>query len=353
MTSTKRNFVPNENKEQRTIGTLLKKWLKGFFYDVHIENNLTDETNSVTVAQIKTASDNQHTHDNKSTLDSYTQTEENLSDAVSKRHGVNDENTSHYTKSANDTLLGNKVDKITGKGLSTEDYTTSEKNKLAGIEAGANNYSHPSTHPASIVGLGNVDNTSDANKPISTAASTALGLKADLVNGTVPSSQLPSYVDDVLEVANFAALPVTGETGKIYVTLDDNITYRWSGTAYIEISKSLALGETSATAFRGNRGKTAYDHSQATGNPHSTSKTDVGLNNVPNVDATDPANITQNTTHRFASDAEKTVWNSGSTAAVIAAELFDYIINSNLDENDTTLEIDENNLILEIDEGVK
>ena len=62
------------------------------------------------------------------------------------------------------------------------------------------------------VGLGNVDNTSDASKPISNAAQTALNAKADLVGGTVPANQLPSYVDDVLEYANFAALPITGET---------------------------------------------------------------------------------------------------------------------------------------------
>lgn len=54
----------------------------------------------------------------------------------------------------------------------------------------------------------------------------------------VPAAQLPSYVDDVIEAANFAALPVTGETGKIYVTLDTNKTYRWSGSAYVEISAS-------------------------------------------------------------------------------------------------------------------
>lgn len=66
--------------------------------------------------------------------------------------------------------------------------------------------------------------------------------KADLVGGKIPTSQLPSYVDDVLEYTNLAAFPSTGETGKIYVALDTNLTYRWSGTAYIEISKSLALG---------------------------------------------------------------------------------------------------------------
>lgn len=79
-------------------------------------------------------------------------------------------------------------------------------------------------------------------------------------SGKVPSSQLPSFVDDVVEVADYASLPSTGETGKIYVTLDENKTYRWSGSAYVEISESLALGTTSSTAFRGDYGNIAYTH---------------------------------------------------------------------------------------------
>ena len=72
----------------------------------------------------------------------------------------------------------------------------------------------------------------------STKISGDLALKADLVAGKVPSGQLPSFVDDVVEAANFAALPGTGETSKIYVTLDNNKTFRWSGSAYVEISAS-------------------------------------------------------------------------------------------------------------------
>lgn len=83
--------------------------------------------------------------------------------------------------------------------------------------------------------------------------------------GKVLTSQLPSYVDDTLEYANLAGFPVTGETGKIYIALDTNIIYRWSGTLYVEISSSLALGETSATAYRGDRGKEAYDNSHVQG----------------------------------------------------------------------------------------
>lgn len=73
-------------------------------------------------------------------------------------------------------------------------------------------------------------------------------------DGKVPASQLPSFVDDVIEAANFAALPAEGEGGKIYVTLDDNKTYRWGGTAYAEISAGLALGETQGTAYEGSKG---------------------------------------------------------------------------------------------------
>lgn len=68
--------------------------------------------------------------------------------------------------------------------------------------------------------------------------SAALDEKADLVSGKVPSAQLPSYVDDVLEFADFAGLPSTGEASKIYVTLDDNSEYRWSGSTYIQLVAS-------------------------------------------------------------------------------------------------------------------
>lgn len=94
-------------------------------------------------------------------------------------------------------------------------------------------------------------------------------------NGKVPSSQLPSYVDDVEEYDTDEDFPIIGESGKIYITRDTNLAYRWSGTNYAEISPSLALGETIATAYRGDRGKIAYDHSQVLGNPHNTAIEDI------------------------------------------------------------------------------
>ena len=87
-------------------------------------------------------------------------------------------------------------------------------------------------------------------------------------NGKVPASQLPSYVDDVingyLHDGKFYeddqyTTEISGEDGKIYVDLATNKTYRWSGLAFVEISESLALGETASTAYAGNKGKANAD----------------------------------------------------------------------------------------------
>lgn len=106
------------------------------------------------------------------------------------------------------------------------------------------------------------------------------GLASLNESGIIPSAQLPSYVDDVIEVDTFSNLPGTGESGKIYIVQDTNLTYRWSGTDYAEISKSLALGETSSTAYPGDKGKATTDK----------------LNRIPDKLITDTVNVNQSTT---------------------------------------------------------
>ena len=128
-----------------------------------------------------------------------------------------------------------------------------------------------------------------------TAKGTANGVAELDSTGKVPSAQLPSYVDDVIEGYYYNSkfykestheTEIPGESGKIYVDLPNDTTYRWSGTAFTQIKGDLTLGETSTTAYRGDRGKTAYDHSQTTsGNPHNVTKSDVGLGNVGNFKA--------------------------------------------------------------------
>ncbi len=92
------------------------------------------------------------------------------------------------------------------------------------------------------------------------AAADIKSVNASAITGTIAAANLPSYVDDVLEYGSKASFPSAGEAGKIYVDTAANMTYRWSGSAYVEISASVALGETSSTAYRGDRGAAAYQH---------------------------------------------------------------------------------------------
>lgn len=110
------------------------------------------------------------------------------------------------------------------------------------------------------------------------ALDSSSSLDATKLTGTVPTASLPSYVDDVLEYTNKASFPATGQTGKIYVDKATNLTYRWSGSAYVQISPSLALGTTSSTAYRGDYGNTAYTH--ATDSSRLTTATSSGLYKV-------------------------------------------------------------------------
>lgn len=203
--------------------------------------------------------------------------------------------------------ITNKVDKIPGLTLVPE-------TKVIAYDSHLTNKNNPHGVTKSQVGLGNVDNTSDANKPVSTAQQTALNKKVDKVdgsslvadtkvsgydahlanksnphnvtkeqvglgsvtndaqvkrsemgvangvatlnsNGVIPSSQLPSYVDDVMEFDGTINFPSTGETGKVYIDISTNISYRWGGSTYVPIGSDLALGETSSTAYAGDKGK--------------------------------------------------------------------------------------------------
>ena len=117
-------------------------------------------------------------------------------------------------------------------------------------------------------------NTSLNGKINSTEKGTANGVATLDGSGHILASQLPSSVDEIVEISNLSG---KGEAGKIYVNTTNNKTYRWSGSSFVEISASLALGETASTAYYGDKGKTAYDHSQVTsGNPHNVTYTDVG-----------------------------------------------------------------------------
>lgn len=197
---------------------------------------------------------------------------------------------------------------------------------IAAILKGENYDYNPLTNKPSINGYTLEGNKTNAQLGIPTKASdvkaipisqkgVANGVAELDANGLVPSSQLPSYVDDVLEYDTKTGFPTNGESGKIYIATDTNLQYRWTGTQYIEISSSLALGETSSTAYRGDRGKIAYDHSQKTsGNPHNVTKSDVGLSNVPNVS-------TNNQTPTFTKADNRDLPISGETLSTLFGKI--------------------------------
>ena len=293
-------------------------------------DNTTDLEKPVSVAQQEAINTVQSNLDKtNTTLGNHIADKKNPHDVTKDQVGLgNVDNTadidkpvSHYQQDALDELERRLQGSIDGSG--------------SDLSAHLKDYNNPHKVTKEQVGLGNVDNTSDKDKPISDATQKALdtiktetntlieshiadknnphqvtkeqvglsevtndaqvkrsemgvagGVATLDQDGKVPSSQLPSFVDDVIEVDSYDNLPTTGETGKIYVTKDTNLTYRWSGTKYTEISASLALGETSSTAYPGDKGKATTDkvdsHVIDYNNPHKVDKAQVGLSNVDN-----------------------------------------------------------------------
>ena len=104
----------------------------------------------------------------------------------------------------------------------------------------------------------------------------ALPNKADLVNGKVPESQLPAYVDDVIEKEDFAHLPETGESGKIYVTLDTGESWRWTGTTYSLVATPDSV------SYKAQSGKTEEEKLQARKNIGLAEATDAEIDTILN-----------------------------------------------------------------------
>ena len=258
--------------------------------NINYSNSIIDDKNLS--ANVNDTILKKHNHTNKSVLDTITQAlvnswnsavthisditkhitsnERELWNTVSNKSDLNHThietditNLDKYTKTETDNKLGIKADKT---------YVDTELNKKL-----------DSSLKGIINGLAELDET-----------------------GKVPSSQLPSYVDDVLEFDDYNNFPTIGENGKIYIAIDTNKTYRWGGASYVPISSDLALGETSSTAYRGDRGKIAYDHSQIIHD-----KILIGLDNVDNEKQATKVEFDNhnNNNERHITSLERNKWN--------------------------------------------
>ena len=221
-----------------------------------------DETKKIKVSELKSSLDLTKIDVGLSNVDNTSDADKPISNSTQAALGLK-ANEADLQSHVNDLANPHQVTKAQ-IGLDQVD-NTSDADKPVSIAAQAaldlkanstalQNHIGDLTNPHQVtksqIGLDQVDNTSDADKPISTATQSALNLKEDLsnkgaangytplVDGLVPAMYLPGYVDDVIEVANYAALPILGEVSKLYITLDTHKTYRWSGATYIEVSPS-------------------------------------------------------------------------------------------------------------------
>ena len=204
--------------------------------------------------------------------------------------------------------------------------------KVADAVTASNEHTENKNNPHEVtkeqLGLGSVENKSSATirgeltsgnvtsalgyTPIdSSTRGSANGIAELDENGKVLASQLPSYVDDVIEgylnngkfykESSYTTV-INGESGKIYVDLSNNKTYRWSGSSFAIVSDTLALGETSSTAYRGDRGKVAYEHSQSAHAPSTAEKNQNAFSYIKVGDTTVSADTATDTLTLVAGD---------------------------------------------------
>jgi hypothetical protein len=196
----------------------------------------------------------------------------------SEQLGVNSVENSALAQMAANTIKGND----TGGSADPQDLTKTEVLVLLNVEDGAD------VTDATNVAAAGAQMTSEKN-----ANNGYAGLDA---GGKVASAQLPSYVDDVIEVADFASLPATGETGKIYVTIDDGKIFRWTGSVYVEISADAGAPVSSVNTQTGAVVLDADDISDAaTTNKFVTAGDITNLGNLSNTNSGDEVQGTTTT----------------------------------------------------------
>lgn len=171
--------------------------------------------------------------------------EENLNKKVDKVEGkslVDDIQITKLSELPAKSELDSKINEVKNAGTATQ----------TNLDAHISNTENPHKVTKAQVGLDNVTNDAQVKRSEMGVANGVATLGED---GIIPTSQLPSSVDQIIEYPSISDFPETGESNKIYLAKDTNLSYRWSGTQYTVISSSLSLGETSSTAYAGDKGK--------------------------------------------------------------------------------------------------
>lgn len=247
---------------------------------------------------------------------------------------ITEDETHRFVTDTEKATWNNKAEKTLASASSAGLMSSDHFNKLESLDDELAGKVDDTTTVNGQALSGNVQLDAD---DVGAIASTLKGAKNGVAeldsSGKVPESQLPSYVDDVIEgylnggkfyKESAHSTEIEAESGKIYVDITDgaNKTYRWSGSTYVEISPSIALGETASTAYRGDRGKIAYEHSQEAHARADATKTEssetngyVKINGADTKVYEHPANhpatmITEDASHRFVTDEEKDKWNN-------------------------------------------
>lgn len=175
------------------------------------------------------------------------------------------ENLNDFAIALANKITGKFVLRENGKGLSANDYTAEDKEKLERAVPGTRKVNNKELAKDIVLAASDIGAIPTNEKGIAGGVAELDG------TGKIPAAQLPSYVDDVIEGYLYNGIfyketehttKIAAESGKIYIDIGNKKTYRWSGTAFAVISDTIALGETSTTAYRGDRGKSAYEHSQ-------------------------------------------------------------------------------------------
>lgn len=195
--------------------------------------------------------DKTNLQDGIKTLEGYFDSEGNAKKAIEANSAINATSATQLAKDITLTLGGVATGSATFNG---------SKNINLSVDSVSSATSATNDSKGNVIAETYVNNTDFKNaKDELDRLANSLGVPSGIATldneGKVPASQLPSYVDDVLEYPTKNNFPAEGESGKIYVALDSSLAYRWGGSAYVEISPSLALGETASTAYPGNKGK--------------------------------------------------------------------------------------------------